>query len=379
MISWDMIRWFRTVFFKELKDAFRDRRSVVLAIVYGLMGPASVLIGMLANQNQAGVGKQVEVSVSGAQYAPALISHFDSRDIAIKPGAKVSLVIPADYAQKLADAEPITLTLTGGRRDDSRTMDRIETAVNDYAQTLAVQRLILRGVAPAALQPISIEPRNSDNATAFALILAQVMLFYFLVAPAGSGMSLAIDTTAGERERHSLETLLARPVPRPAIVLGKWMAVMIFGLLGVLITGATIYLASSFGLIAKLGVRFDLTPLDLVLAVLLVLPFAGLIAALQVTVGFAARSFKEAQAYIGFTLIIPIVLGLIASMDVIDEPWVKSMPVFVEVNGLKTLLTTDGFALNGWLLSSAVEIALIILLLAISSRRLNSGKMLPAD
>jgi sodium transport system permease protein len=379
MIGWDMIRWFRTVFFKELKDAFRDRRSVVLAIVYGLMGPASVLIGMLASQNQAGVGKQVEVTVSGAQYAPALMSHFESRDIAIKPGAKVSLVIPDDYAQKLADAEPITLTLTGGRRDDSRAMDRIETAVSEYAQTLAVQRLILRGVAPAALQPMSVETRNTDTATAFALILAQVMLFYFLVAPAGSGMSLAIDTTAGERERHSLETLLARPVPRPAIVLGKWLAVMVFGLLGVLITGATIYLASSFGLIAKLGVRFDLTPLDLVLAVLLVLPFAGLIAALQVAVGFAARSFKEAQAYIGFTLIIPIVLGLIASMDVIDAPWVKSMPIFVEVNGLKTLLTTDSYALRGWFASSAIEIILIILLLMISSRRLNSGKMLPAD
>jgi sodium transport system permease protein len=374
-----MIGWFRTVFFKEMKDAFRDRRSVVLAIVYGLMGPASVLIGMLASQNQAGVGKQVEVTVTGAQYAPALMSHFESRDIAIKPGAKVSLVIPADYAEKMADAAPITLTLTGGRRDDSRTMDRIETAVSDYAQTLAVQRLILRGVAPAALQPMSVETRNTDTATAFALILAQVMLFYFLVAPAGSGMSLAIDTTAGERERHSLETLLARPVPRPAIVLGKWLAVMVFGLLGVLITGATIYLASSFGLIANLGVRFDLSSFDLVLAVLLVLPFAGLIAALQVTVGFAARSFKEAQAYIGFTLIIPIVLGLMASMDVIDKPWVKSMPIFVEVNGLKTLLTTDGYALNGWLLSSAIEITLIILLLVISTRRLNSGKMLPAD
>jgi sodium transport system permease protein len=109
------------------------------------------------------------------------------------------------------------------------------------------------------------------------------------------------------------------------------------------------------------------------------LPFAGLIAALQLTVGFAARSFKEAQAYIGFTLIIPIVLGLMASMDVIDKPWVKSMPVFVEVAGLKTLLTSDSYAVPGRLLSTGIEIVLILLLLVVATRRLNSGKMLPAD
>jgi sodium transport system permease protein len=374
-----MIAWARIVFFKELRDAFRDRRSVGLAIIYGLMGPASVLIGMLVSQQQAGVGKPVEVAITGAQYAPALMSHFESRDIGISKSASVKLDIPADYGRKLADAQPIRLTLTGGRRDDSRTMDRVETAISDYAQTLAVQRLIMRGVAPTALQPLSVETRNTDTATAFSLILAQIMLFYFLVAPAGSGMSLAIDTTAGERERHSLETLLARPVPRGAIVLGKWLAVVVFGLMGVLVTGAAIYAASTAGLIAKLGVRFDLTPPDLILAVLLVLPFAGLVAALQVAVGFAARSFKEAQAYIGFTLIIPIVLGLMATMDVVDKPWAKSMPVFVEVNGLKTLLTTDSFAIHGWQLSSIIELVLIVLFLLISTRRLNSGKMLPSD
>lgn len=374
-----MMRWFKTIFWKEIRDALRDRRSVVLAIVYGLMGPVSVIVGMLVSQSQIGVGKQVEVAVINAQAAPGLIAHFESRDIAINRTAPVKLEIPADYASRLVDAKPITLVLTGGRRNGNLAMERVQNAIGDYAQTLAVQRVIMRGVAPAALQPMTVETRNTDTATAYSLVLAQIMLFYFLVAPAGSGMSLAIDTTAGERERHSLETLLARPVPRRAIVFGKWLAILIFGLLGVLVTGAAIYGASSAGLIAKMGVRFDLTPLDLVLAVLLVLPFAGLIAALQMTVGFAARSFKEAQAYIGFTLIIPIVLGLIASMDLIDKPWVKSMPVFVEVNGLKTLLTTDSFAIAGWQLSSLIEITLILVLLMISSRRLNSGKMLASD
>ncbi len=374
-----MMRWFRTVFAKEMRDASRDRRSVFLAMFYGIMGPASVLLGMLGSQDAAGIGKPVEVTVIGAHYAPALMSHFASRDIVVVPDASVRLEIPKDYANKLADAKPIKLIITGGRRNDNRAMDRVEKAAGDYSQTLAVQRVVMRGVSPTALQPLDVQIHNTDTASATSLVLAQVMLFYFLVAPAGSGMSLAIDTTAGERERHSLETLLARPVPRGAIVAGKWLTVMMFGLLGVLITGATIYLASSMGLIAKFGVRFALTPMDLLLAVLLILPFAGLIAALQITVGFAARSFKEAQAYIGFTLIIPIVLGLMASMDAVDSPWVKSMPVFVEVNALKTLLTTDSLALHGWLPATLLEILLIIIFLKISTWRLNSGKMLPAD
>ncbi len=374
-----MLVWILTIFKKEIRDALRDRRSVFLALLYGIMGPASVIIGIIVSQNQAGIGQPVKVAIIGAQYAPGLISHLQSRDISMDKTAGAKLEIPADYSEKLSKGTPIKLTLTGSRRDDDRAMRSLESAITEYSQTLAVQRIILRGVSPAILRPVDIDLRNSDLATAFSLLLAQVMLFYFLVAPAGSGMSLAIDVTAGERERHSLETLLSRPVPRAAVVIGKWLAVICFGMLGVLVCGLVIYVASITGFIAQMGVRFDLVATDIFAACLLVLPFAGLIAALQITVGFAARSFKEAQAYIGFTLIIPIVLGIIASMDIISKPWLKKMPVFVEVAGLKNILTSSSISAPGWIFAVAIELILIAALLALSTRRLDSGKMLAAD
>jgi sodium transport system permease protein len=374
-----MLAWILTIFRKEIRDALRDRRSVFLALLYGVMGPASVMIGILVSQDQAGIGQPVKVAIVGAQHAPGLISHLQSRDISLDTDAGAKLEIPSDYQERLSSGTPIKLTLTGSRRDDDRAMRSLESAITEYSQTLAVQRVILRGVSPAILRPVDVDMRNSDVATAFSLMLAQVMLFYFLVAPAGSGMSLAIDVTAGERERHSLETLLSRPVPRAAVVIGKWLAVICFGMLGVFVCGLVIYAASITGFIAQMGVRFDLVATDIFAACLLVLPFAGLIAALQITVGFAARSFKEAQAYIGFTLIIPIVLGLIASMDVISKPWVKKMPVFVEVAGLKNILTSNSISAPGWIFAVIIEFILIAALLALSTRRLDSGKMLAAD
>jgi sodium transport system permease protein len=368
-----------TIFKKEACDASRDRRSIFLAVIYGIMGPISVMIGLTVSQEIVGTGTQVKVAIAHAERAPGLISHLQGRDIILDTKAEAKLDIPSDYAEKLQSGQEIDLTLTASRRTAERAMNVIETTVDEYNRTLAVQRVILRGVSPTILRPLNLEIKNTDVASAVSLFLAQVMLFYFLVAPGGSGMSLAIDTTAGERERHSLETLLSRPVSRAAIVMGKWITVVCMGMLGVFVCGLVIYVASATGFIANLGVRFDLTPSDVPFACLLVLPFAGLIAALQILAGFSARSFKEAQAYIGFILILPIVLGILASLDTFSQAWIKKMPVFVELAGLKTLLTSDKLSAPGWFIAFTLEIILTIAFLYIATRRLNSGKMLAAD
>ena len=107
--------------------------------------------------------------------------------------------------------------------------------------------------------------------------------------------------------------------------------------------------------------------------------FAGFLAAMQLLVGFAARSFKEAQAYIGFTMIVPILLTMLSNASFFDKPWMKHLPVLFEVSTLKRLLTIGNFAAPGWLLTLAVETVVTLLLLVVATARLNSGKMLPAD
>ncbi len=370
---------------KELRDATRDRRSVFLTLFYGVFGPLIMLTSIYLQPGAESPNKPVSVLVIGGGYAPNLLAHLVSENITVQQSKNagnssgVVLTIAANYTQKIGSGEPATITLTGSRRDNDTTLGKVESALLNYERTLAVQRLILRGVPPILLSPFTIEIHNTDESSAFAIYFSQSVVFFFLVACSSAGMSLAIDTTAGERERHSLEILLAQPVSRLAIVLGKWLTICCFGLAGIATCGLTFAILNATGQLAQMGIGFGYGFAEVPVTLLYLVGFAGFLAALQLLVGFAARSFKEAQAYIGFTMIVPILLSMLANASYFDKAWMKSLPVLFEVNTLKHLLTLGAYVNNAWPLTLAMEAAFTIIILAAATARLNSGKMLPAD
>ncbi len=374
MISfWQAIK---VIFRKEIIEALRDHRAVALLILYGMLPPLMLMLSSYMMPGGRQAGKAVEVAISGAQYAPSLIAHLQAIDLQIKETAPVKLVIPTDYAQKIQNGEKVILRLTGSRRDHDRAISKLENSIYNYNRTLGAQRLILRGVSPHILQPLDVQVRNTDDGSYFAIILSQSFIYFFIIAGASAAMSIAIDTAAGERERRSIEVLLSRPVPRSAIATGKWLAISAFATLGILVCSLTFATMIARGVLAKMGAGFSFGFADVPQVVLTLLPFAMLLSALQLLVAFMAKSFKEAQAYLGFTLMIPIGLTVLFSFGPLQGDWAKHVPLGYEIHIVKSMLASGGQMTSYWFVVAAAELSLAALLLWFTTLRLNSGKLL---
>jgi sodium transport system permease protein len=141
-------------------------------------------------------------------------------------------------------------------------------------------------------------------------------------------MQIAIDSTAGERERGSLESLLLNPVPRQALAIGKWVAASLFG------CGAVVFsMLLTMSVMRRvpwhdLGVRFTVTDAELLSLLALILPLAFLLSAVVLVTSTFARSFKEAQSYLSMLMLLPMLPGLVSTMYPLSHrPWLAPVPV----------------------------------------------------
>ncbi|MEO1204405.1 MAG: ABC transporter permease, partial [Pseudomonadota bacterium] len=237
-----------TVFTKEVLDNFRDRRTLVSALVLGPMfGPVlfAFVINLSIENSLSNVEKTLEVPVLGSENAPNLIDYLESvnieaaaapehRDAAIEAVTlglhDVVVVIPADFGEQLANGTPAKVEVVSDQANTNAERDarRVRVALAGYSQQLASLRLTARGVNPTLLRPLNIDDLDVSTPSGRSGILLGMMSYFFIFALLMGGMYLAIDTTAGERERGSLEPLLALPVTRDQLILGKIAATCVF-------------------------------------------------------------------------------------------------------------------------------------------------------
>jgi len=212
-----------------------------------------------------------------------------------------------------------------------------------------------------AVQDQDVASRQERTATALNFIPLYIILAAFV-----SGMGLAVDTTAGERERKSLEPLLLNPVHRHHIVLGKWLAASIFSAFGMLLTLLLCILAMLQVPLDEIGMDFSITWQQVLLMFLGMAPLALLASSLQMLLGMFAKSFKDAQSYIGLLNFLP-VLPMFYTMfnPVATQDWMFALPIFgqhillVSVLGGKTVPVIAYFlsASTSLLISIAVALA----------------------
>src|SRR4249919_3864995 len=257
-----------TVTAKELTDLFRDRRTVMISFLMGpLLMPILVLgIGKLAvNRVTSQLEKPLEVPVIGAQNAPNLVAWLEGQNIVVTPppadpdaairdqSQDLILSIDKTYGERWRGSQTATVQIIhDSSRDDARIpVQRLENLLDNYNQTVGALRLVARGVSPGAMQAIRVGHR--DLATPESRI-GQILAFlpYMLILTGFiGGAALVIDVTAGERERQSLEPLLATPAARSKIMSGKIAAACVFGLVSLVLTMAmfklSFQLAPTFG------------------------------------------------------------------------------------------------------------------------------------
>jgi sodium transport system permease protein len=323
-----------TVFGKEVLDALRDRRSLVAALLYSFLGPLAVGGALDALARRAAQNPAPELAVAGAERAPSLVRFLESRgavvveapadvDEAVRRGTlEVALRVPEKYAEDFRKGRPARVeVIYDSSRERSRSrVDRARSLVGEYGAQVRMLRLLARGMSPELAIPVSAEERDFATPQSRAALALAMLPIFLLAAAFVGGMNVAIDTTAGERERGSLAPLLLTPVSPQAVALGKGLAAGLFGLLGVALTLGFSLLVLGAWSVPGLGRQPVLSAGQVPLLLAVLAPLAPLAGALQMLVATSCRSFKEAQTYLSLLLLGPMLPGFILAFYTLEPP-----------------------------------------------------------
>ena len=203
--------------------------------------------------------------------------------------------------------------------------------------------------------------------------IASMLSVFTLVAAFAGGMNIAIDTIAGERERRSLIPLLLNPVPRSDIALGKWLAVGLFALAGLLINllgSAVVFVASGMPLYAP-------WPNLAVVLVLAVLPLPFLAASIQLSLSTFCRAVKEAHTYLSMLIFLPMGIGmLLVFFPVARKSWFVFLPLLGQQLHLQRLMDGKDVPLFQSVVLGHLTLALALAMVLLSSKRLQRDEII---
>jgi sodium transport system permease protein len=341
----------RIVFLKEVIDHLRDRRSVLASLVLPVLGPL-LLLGVFVLVRELQKDRPLSLPVVGAQYAPRLMQHLEASGVKLLPApadpegsvrrgdSAMVLVIDSSYPKRYEAGRgaPVRLVVDDSRSESHRNVRRIERIVLGFSQSLGALRLLARGVSPELAAPLNLEEIDVSTPEKLAANLLNVVPLFLMMAALVGGMNVAIDTTAGERERGSLEALLLNPVRRRSLVLGKWLATVL-GSVVALITLGGFMLTIRFLPLEELGMKISLGPGEVLLVLAAVLPLALFGAGLQMLIATFARSFKEAQTYLNLLNLLPMAPSMFLMLKPAQSAWwMLPLPTLAQVSTVVDVL-----------------------------------------
>ena len=312
---------FTSLLRKELLDAVRDKRSVMAGLYYAFFTPVLLAVVLTAVINKATNPEDIEITITNGIEASNLVNYLSDRGISQGDDPdklkNIELVISTDFSKQLNRAEPAEVTLIADQSEDSlRTaIARIKRALGSYSSEMVSLRLISRGINPNIINPIKVHIQDQATAVSKGGQIMGVMTMLMMLSVFVAGMNLAIDTSAGERERNSLALLLSHPVSVLQLVMSKTVAVSIFGMLGLILTIIVSKFVYPFVPWQELGFSVDISGSFVLGALLAGFSVAIFAASMQLFVSFMAKSFKEAQTYISFVMFVPIAMSYAATLD----------------------------------------------------------------
>jgi len=378
-----------TVFAKEFRENLRERRTLISALIVGpLLGPLlfagalSVSLGHGAQQTD----KAVTLAVAHGERAPNLLAFLrqygvtvtavDYDDAAARAAVRTRrqplvLAVSADFGARLAAGQPAPLELYADASDPGAGGDanRVRTLLAQYGALLGRLRIAARGLDPLLLEPVAVQDVDVSTPAARAVLLLGTLSYLVLFTMLMGGMYLAIDATAGERERGSLEPLLTLPVPRAQLIYGKILAACAYMTLSLTLTVAVFAVALRFAGLERIGMSIDLGPGTALAVVLVCLPLVPLGAAIMTLVASATRSYREAQTWLGLVLLVPTLPLMFAGLLGL-RPRLATMavPSLGQHFLISSLLRAEPLPPGYVAVSVAVTLALGALLIGIAGR-----------
>ncbi|MEO8752122.1 MAG: ABC transporter permease [Casimicrobiaceae bacterium] len=376
-----------TIARKEIVDTRRDRRTLLVSLLTAAAaGPIFLILIFNLIATQADRARELKLPAAGLAHAPALVAFLERQQVTLSPAppdyeAKIRagdldvvLVIDDNFAADVAEGRQGTVRLVSDRSRDraQASIRQAENLLRAYNRQWGAQRLLLRGVAPFVGNPLNIEDFDLATPQQSGALILFLVAFYGLLASVMGGMAVGLDSTAGERERQSLEPLLMTPARPLELVTGKWLAVAAFNALVVLITLAGFYLTLSFAPLPPVGAPFLFGPREFLRFVIVLIPMILLIPAVLLYFGSRARTFKEAQANVSVLLfIVSLVPAVQLFLQQREPEWLVLVPVSGQYMLLKLALRGETIPLAQLAMSYVVPALLIVIALTAVSRLLS--------
>jgi sodium transport system permease protein len=323
-----------TVFRKELLESMRDKRTLMSALLLGpVLGPLMflLLVQVTIKQSEDAANEAVAIAVAHAERAPSLVDWIEARGIEVTRvnfsdeqaraavlarKHKIVMMIAPEFADQLKTnaPAPVMLYADSSRQFEVRAVRRIQGLVTQYGQQIAQLRLVARGVDPLIGIPLAVQQVDVSTPASRSTILLGALSYIVIFTMLVGGMYLAIDATAGERERGSLEALLTTPVPRKHLIYGKVLAAAAIMLVSLTLTVTALTIAVQFMGLERFGMSANLSPRTAPFMILWCAPIALLGAAFLTIVAAFTKSYREAQSYLGVVIAVPTMPLMIAGL-----------------------------------------------------------------
>jgi sodium transport system permease protein len=356
---------FLIVFFKELRETLRDPRALGLLALFIALQP--VIVGFALNMliDRAGRPERegIAVTVAGGAQAPSLMALLKQRNVTVTPvermsDEQISAVLTArkavavlrlsdSYGKNYQEMRPAQIELWFDSAQDSNAKRReLEQMLAEYSSSVASARLLAHGVSPAVLNPVQLQKYDAGTAASRSAVILGTMLATLFIPAFALSLSASIDSTAGERERRSLEVLLAQPARTVDLIGGKWLAASTLAAAGI-----TIELLFAHGILSwlpleEIGISWRISTAEILMVSLLTVPLSLFAAALQMALAMNARSFKEAQTVLSFVLLIPMIpMIVVPVLGLKTADWMYFVPVLSNQTLLGELAKGQGISL----------------------------------
>jgi sodium transport system permease protein len=369
-----------TILHKEIVDALRDRRTLLTVLMSSvLMAPLVLLAisGLVASLEAN--AEQREVVVAGLADAPTLKNYLERQTYTVRAAPEgfeallrsarlvdAVVVVPKEFEAALlrGDAPFVEIVSDSANQRSRASSGRAAQLLAGFSRERATLNLAMRGVSPDVLEPIRVDERDLASTQTRATQITGMLPFFVLMAVLTGALNAALDTTAGERERGSLEPLLMNPTERWALVLGKWGAVASVSMLVAVLScfsflpGQWLLRSDTLAAMFQYGLR------EALLFLVVLLPFAAAASALLMAVAIRCRTFKEAQASTTVVMLAASLLPLINVFSLGQESaWYLWVPALAQ--NLLMTRALKGEALGMAQLAPALVVCLLIALAAV--------------
>ncbi|MDR6841805.1 ABC transporter permease [Pseudoxanthomonas sacheonensis] len=386
------LRALMTVMRKELRDIFRDRRTLLLALgLSPLLTPLLIIgLGTLGESRaRSQTEKPLELPVVGREHAPNLVAWLEGQNVVIKTPPKdinaaianqeedVILRIGPEFPEQWRKSLPAPLEIIqdSTRQDAEIPVRRLRGLLDAYGGQTGALRLLARGISPGTATALQV--RQTDLATPEAQrgrLLSFILPYFLIISAFLGGVSLILDATAGERERQSLEPLLATPAPRGAIVSGKIAAACVIALISLLLT----LLAFKLGalLSPSVGRQMEVSFMAIAKLLLILVPMVFIGTTLLTYLAAAAKSMKEAQSHMTWLMLLPMLPTIVLMVNPVKtQLWQFAVPFLAQNQLILKVVRGEVITAQQWAVYLATGFGLAAILWFAATRRYQQERL----